>query len=140
MKTHLVASITKARVGGMIAIGLGIHNLSSEECIREFKTFCQNALQPKLGTKNLIFGRIVRSVCSSIYKTEPLKVALYKMFKSKPYFGLHGNVSRVAVTTTADDKLRLLANYNWMDGEKYINSNIMTQLAYVSLLVCIYDY
>ncbi|KAF2683588.1 FabD/lysophospholipase-like protein, partial [Lentithecium fluviatile CBS 122367] len=116
--------------GGMIAIGLGIHNLSVEDCIAKFKVFCTKAFETKWLTKNPIFGWTARAFwASSIYKTEPLEDALTEMFGKKPFFGHHQNVSRVAVTTTVDEKCRLLANYNWGYGERYLNSNINTSLA-----------
>lgn len=126
-----MAFIAETQIGGLIAIGLGIHNLSVGDCIAKFKNFCDNAFDNKVFTKTYFLGWLARWITSSIYKTEPLEDALKEMFGTKPFFGQHGNASRVAVTTTVDDKSRLLANYNWGHGRKYVNSNIDTWLAYV---------
>ena len=73
----------------------------------------------------------MRLFVNSIYQTGPLEEAMKEILRVKRLFGHHGNASRVAVTTTVDSDCRLLANYNWGDGKRYLNSNIDTWQAYV---------
>lgn len=110
----------------MIALSLGIHNLSVEHCIVRFKSFCKKGFEDRLLTKSYWFGWFVRLFVNSIYKTEPLEEAMKEILRVKRLFGYRSNASRVAVTTTVDSNCHLLANYNWGDGKRYLNSNIDT--------------
>lgn len=112
--------------GGMTAIGLGVHNLSTEECILRFKYLCGEGFHQRAFTKNSWIAWFVRMFAASIYKTDPLEESLRRNSGAKLLFGHRGNASRVAVTTTVNSESRLLANYNWGDGERYLNSNILT--------------
>jgi hypothetical protein len=110
----------------LIALGLGIHNLSVEDCIMRFKSFCRKGFEDRLLAKSYWFGWFVRLFVNSIYKTGPLEEAMKQILRVKRLFGYHGNASRVAVTTTVDSDCHLLASYNWGDGKRYLNSNIDT--------------
>ncbi|PVI06697.1 hypothetical protein DM02DRAFT_709324 [Periconia macrospinosa] len=115
--------------GGLIALGLGIHNLKVDECINRFKDFCRIGFQHRHFSKNRVTRWMVRLVMPSIYKTKYLEQGMRRMFgpESRTLFGHHGNSARVAVTTTNDDReTRLLANYNPGDGRRYLKSSIAT--------------
>ncbi|KAK3936131.1 hypothetical protein QBC46DRAFT_367088 [Diplogelasinospora grovesii] len=111
---------------GLISLGLGVHNLSVEQCILHFKRLCQNGFRQRLLSKTRLIGWFVRLFVPSIYETEPLEESMKHIFREKQLFGHRENASRVAVTTTVDSEFRLLANYNWGDGKRYLNSNIYT--------------
>lgn len=115
----------------MIALGLGVHNLSVEECVERFKSFCKDGFSPNPLTKISVIGWLARYWCNSIYQTEPLQNAMKNVLGRKLLFGHGGNASRVAVTTTVESGSFLLANYNWGDGKRYLNSNVDTWFAYV---------
>lgn len=116
----------------MIALGLGVHSLSIDECMRRYRTLCDTGFESKALTKSAWLGWLASWFVESIYKTEPFESALRTLFGRKRLFGHRGNSSRVAVTTTVDTKCRLLANYNWGDGKRYLDSNISTWAAYVT--------
>ncbi|KAF7547599.1 hypothetical protein G7Z17_g7633 [Cylindrodendrum hubeiense] len=121
--------IVGTSAGGLIALGLGTHNFSVEECITHFKSLCEKGFQHEPGSKNKYWGWVVRLFVRSIYKTEPLENALKSIFGQNELFGHRGNASRVAVITTVSTESRLLANYNGGDGNRYMNSTIYTWLA-----------
>lgn len=112
-----------------MALGLGIHNFSVQECIQHFKSVCRDGFKP-----NLLMDSCLRWLatlfCRPVYKTEPLEKALKSILGSKRLFGHRNNACRVAVTTTVDKENRLIANYNWGDRKRYLNSDMSTWLAY----------
>jgi len=114
--------------GGIIALGLGIQRRKVDDCISLFRGICNNGFVAKTGTKSSLFGWAARWFRGSIYKTEHMETALQDAFASgraepNSVFGLANN-SRVAVTTTADEKTYLIANYARGDSKRYINSKL----------------
>ncbi|OAQ67009.1 patatin-like phospholipase domain-containing protein [Pochonia chlamydosporia 170] len=121
--------IVGTTVGGLIALGLGIHNFNAQEMMRHFRSLCRDGMERKALTKSQWFGWAVRLLTSSIYKTYELENALKAIFGTKTLFGYHNGASKVAVTTTVSAETRLLANYHWGDDKRYLNADVRTWLA-----------
>ncbi|SPN97426.1 uncharacterized protein DNG_00940 [Cephalotrichum gorgonifer] len=117
--------IAGTSAGGMIALGLGVQGLPAATCRDKFNLFCTTGFQEKIGTKIPTVGWIARWICGSIYKTEPLEMAMKSVFSGQPrknLFGLTTN-TRVAITTTVNSLRFLLANYHRGDGKFYLDSD-----------------
>lgn len=80
-------------------------------------------------------GYVVRVLRKSIYDTEKMENAFQQAFgiedalyglRSRAEGGLWQTTTRVAVTTSVNDKLRLLANYSWGDDRIYMRSRTTT--------------
>lgn len=113
----------------MIALGLGVHKFTVGDCLKKYRKICEKGLIDKPLTKTWFVGFLVRFFTSSIYKTEPLEASLQDAFGQKQLFGHQENATRVAITTTADEECRLLANYHSGDEKRYLNSTIYTWAA-----------
>ncbi|KAL9619192.1 MAG: hypothetical protein Q9160_006201 [Pyrenula sp. 1 TL-2023] len=95
-------------IGGLVALGLGVHNLNVDECVFRFKAFCQAGFHARTLAKKSFVGWIIRLIAPAIYETEPLEDAFKAMFRptSQTSFGHHGNTSKVAITTTVHESGR----------------------------------
>lgn len=104
----------------MVALGLGEHKWSVEECAKKYEELAHTGLVPKTGTKVWGFGWVARWFRHSIYHSKHLQSALTTAYgETRQLFGLvlgescpaTRNVPRVAVTTTVDRDLKLFTNY-----------------------------
>ncbi|KAK3349748.1 acyl transferase/acyl hydrolase/lysophospholipase [Lasiosphaeria hispida] len=118
--------------GGVIALGLGVQGRTVPDCIERFRTFARTGFKEKTFTKGKLgLGWLARMVRTSIYHTEPLEVAMHTAFRpafNQPVFGLQ-NPCRVAVTTTVNKELKLIANYNRGGKGRYLNSDMAVSYA-----------
>src|ERR1700760_700178 len=76
-------------LGGMIALGIGIHGWNAATCITKFREICKNGLSAKWLTKSWAFGFLARWVRGSIYSTDELETALKNAYPDECFFGLH---------------------------------------------------
>ncbi|KAF3808981.1 hypothetical protein GCG54_00011173 [Colletotrichum gloeosporioides] len=118
-------SLTNARQGGMISLGLGIQQRSASDCIKIFRKICDDGFHAKPLTTSRAMGYIARLMRRSIYKTSQFEATVRSAFGPQPtqVFG-RTNSTRVAVTTTVESKTMLIANYNLGDSEKYMRSEL----------------
>jgi hypothetical protein len=120
----------------MIALGLGHYKWSTAECIRKFHAICKNGFDKKWLSKAWWrVGNFVRYMRNSIYATDTIEDVLKTSYGEDALSTLYGlrtssrrdvpsTTVRVAVTTSVNKNLRLFANYNWGEGEVYLNSRI----------------
>ncbi|KAF8248857.1 FabD/lysophospholipase-like protein [Wilcoxina mikolae CBS 423.85] len=104
--------------GGIVAFGLGIKQLTVEQCIQTFKQVSKEAFTKRKAVGWVGIGKIVEAQHHSIYKTETLINALKTTFGHEPLFGAKASPGRqlstkVGVTATSSSHAAyLLANYN----------------------------
>jgi hypothetical protein len=131
-----MAVIFNVCIGGMIALGMGVHKWTVDECIIHYKNLCKEGMQRKSFVDIPILGWFARIWRRSIYHTGPLEVALSSSFSHQKLYGIRNSPAhetahcpRVAVTTTTreDSTAMLLANYSaGKSGHNYMNSRCRT--------------
>ncbi|KXX79898.1 Calcium-independent phospholipase A2-gamma [Madurella mycetomatis] len=111
--------------GGIISLGIGIQDRTADDCLSRFHEFTRAGFTKKWLNKTRLFRPVGRLLRSSIYSTPELEGALQNAFRPSPaqdVFGLR-NPCRVAVTTTANRGLMLIANYNRGNDKRYLHSD-----------------
>jgi len=111
--------------GGIISLGIGIQDLSAGACLNRFHEFTRTGFTKKWMNKTKLFSPLGRFIRSSTYSTPELERAFQTAFRpntTQDVFGIQ-NSRRVAVTTTVNNELRLIANYNRGDANRYLQSD-----------------
>jgi hypothetical protein len=131
-------------LGGMIALGIGVHAWDADTCISKFRQLSTDGLSEKWLTKSWGIGLLARWFRGSIYQTAPLEKALKNAFPDENLFGLHAgpytvksrlgthkrnrlqHTPRIAITTTVESEGKVFANYNSGGLKNYLKSNCLT--------------
>ncbi|CAI7652244.1 unnamed protein product [Penicillium manginii] len=123
--------IVGTSAGGLIALAIGPKARTIDTCINDWNNLCKSCFKEKLGAKIPLIGYLMSWARESMYHTESISDALQQYFGANhTLFGLRSSsegdvwrtTTRVAVTTSVDEKLRLFANYNLGDGKTYMRS------------------
>ncbi|KAI0882625.1 uncharacterized protein GGS22DRAFT_191215 [Annulohypoxylon maeteangense] len=133
--------IVGTSVGGIISLGLGVMNMTVDECEKMFGDFVQESFTTNVpesfGTK---LGYLAQAIYISKYESKPLEKALQKAFPDRlPLFGepyQPGQAStRVAVTsTTKEGRVLLMSNYNRKPLPLGEQDSFLTRLVYFDML------
>jgi hypothetical protein len=114
----------------MIALGVGVHQWTAQKCMEKYETIINNGLDVKLFTKTWGFGWVARWIRQSIYLSQPLEKAMSATYGNERLFSLrttpHHHTTRVAITTTVEDKCKLMVNYRRGGVGQYLDSTSLT--------------
>jgi hypothetical protein len=119
-------------LGGMIALGIGVHGWDSETCMAKFRAISENGLILRRWAKTLgiPIGIAITRVTKSLYATSPLEQAMQDAYPSPDnFFGLRRSTSglqstpRVAITTLVNKETKLLTNYHCGGSSSYLRSD-----------------
>ncbi|KAH8677541.1 hypothetical protein BX600DRAFT_430886 [Xylariales sp. PMI_506] len=121
--------IVGTSTGGIIAIGLGAKKWTVDATIQKFKDLCREGFVPHEMSGIPLIGMLSNLYHGSLYKTQPLQMALRRYLSDQPFFGASTHRSlfdisvKVAVTaTTAMERQPVVfANYNRPDPSDKIH-------------------
>ena len=109
--------------GGMIALALGVENMSISDATRKFEEICQKAFTFRTLAKSKLLGRLIAMHNQSKYRTGPLHEALSAAFTDELLFGgprlVANHMAKVGLiaTSAADIRPVVLSNYNRQAGD-----------------------
>ncbi|KAK6511351.1 hypothetical protein TWF481_000271 [Arthrobotrys musiformis] len=120
--------IVGTSTGGLMALGLGIQEVSADSLGEEFKSICNVGFSGQRQNMGKIQSFLSWMSLNCVYFTQNLEEALEAHFRKKgnsKVFGLR-NHCRVGVTTTVGSEAKLISNYQrgGSGSEKYLDSHL----------------